>query len=85
MAEADFHSRDRQVVERAVLEAGFTGRENMTPALDGGEVDGAAGKPWATELSEHRVANQQTADTGGVSEHLVERHTDEVGPRLAQA
>jgi hypothetical protein len=81
----NFDRGDRQVIQRSILEAGFSGREDVATATDGGEVDGAARKPWSMELAERAVAHQQTADTGRVSKHLVERDADKIGPHLAQA
>ena len=47
-------------------------------ALHGGEVDGAAGKPWALQPGDRIVPDQQTADAGRIAEHLVKRDRDEV-------
>ena len=55
--------------------------------LNGGEVDGAAGKPRPLEHSRGRaIAHSRAADAGRVAEHLVEGHHDEIGlPAVARS
>ena len=78
MPEADFHCCDREIVERAILEAGLTGRQQMANPSDGGEVHCAAGEPGSAKRGERSVFHEQAADACGIPEHLVEGDADEL-------
>ena len=54
MPQADLDGGNRQVVQRAVLEAGFARARGCGAALHGGEVDRAAGKPRTLQLARAR-------------------------------
>src|SRR3954465_10629705 len=50
----------------------------MRAPLDAREVHRAASKQGTTKPIERAVAREEAADAGGVAEHLVEGHRDEV-------
>ena len=84
MADADLHRRNALEIQRAVLEAGLARRQHVQPALHGGEIYRAARKPRTPQAGQRRVADQQTADTGGIAEHLIEGDRHKVGCHAAQ-
>jgi hypothetical protein len=68
----DLDGREREVVERAILERRFPFGQIVLVALDRCNGDGAAREPRATQLGERRLSGQEAADAGGIPKQLVE-------------
>jgi hypothetical protein len=71
--------RNVEVVHRAILERRLVWGAIEAVALHAGNLDGAAGKPRASQTGRRGAPQQQRANAGGVAEHLVERQGHHVG------
>ncbi len=76
--QADFHSRDVQVIDRPILEGGVAFGQVVFIALHRGDSDRSARKPGAVELAEGFAAGHQRAETGRGAENFVKREGDKV-------
>ena len=78
MSQTRLDRRQREEVDRAVLEAGRARREHVARLRDPGHADRSACEPRPPEPGQRVVANDQRSHAGRVADRLVPGHRDEV-------
>ncbi len=76
--------RQREEVQRSVLEPGLPVRHRVPVALDAHGGDRAAGEPRPVQPGQRLLTGEEAADSGRIAEQLVQRDRDEVRLPLAE-
>src|SRR3954452_16085799 len=84
MSKSNLDRGDVEKVHGSVLEGLGPLEQDVKVRADRHAPHGPAGEPGAAELRERWSPREEASNSRGVSEHLVERHRNEVWVPLAQ-